>query len=627
MCGLAGVFLPPGSPVPRETLGRMTSLIGHRGPDDDGTLWVDTATGSHSLNPALSETPKGNLGFGFRRLSVIDLTSNAAQPMGSPDGSVWLVFNGEIYNYRELRKELAAGGWQFRSQSDTEVILALYHRDGDAFVEKLNGMFALALWDQRQGRLLLARDRMGIKPLYYTTVGEAFIFASEIKSLLCWPGAKRGVDPVALSEHFAFQFPLGSRTLFRGIELVEPGHMLIHTGQRLEKQTFWSYRHRPGPSRPLAERAADLRERLQRAVTRQLRSDVPLGSFLSGGMDTGAMSALARQNMENLHTFTCGFDIGGMDGLEQYFDERPESRMLAELLQTDHHELEVRPAQMIELLPQVMWHLEEPRVGISYQILATTEMVADHVTVVLSGVGGDELFAGYPWRYEKIAGKNEPGEFMIAFYNLWNRLMDDAGRQRLFSAATLRDLGGYTPFEGFRDSVAVEGDGSPIDKALSFEARTFMQSLLIVEDRLSMAHGVETRVPILDNEVIDFALETPSEMKYQDGRSKIVLKEAMRGILPDATLDRRKQGFTPPDATWYRGPSLEYIKGLLLSDQFSSRGYFEPAEVSRILDEHLAETANHRFLIWSLMCFEWMNRLFLDPETPTPPIEAPQHAP
>ncbi len=603
MCGIAGVYHMAGEPVQADQVRRMGELIAHRGPDDSG-LWV-----------------QGPVGLGHRRLSIIDLSPRGRNPMPNEDETIHLIFNGEIYNYRELRPGLLQRGHRFRSDTDTEVILHLYEEEGPACVERLNGMFAFALWDGRQRRLLLARDRFGIKPLYYTVLGNKLAFASEVKAFLALPEFSARPDPCALAEHFTFQNTFGERTLFQGVKLLPAGHYLLCQDGRLETRRYWDLCFRPEPGVPLERWAAGLRERFEASVTRQLRSDVPLGTFLSGGMDTGSISAVAARNIPGLHTFTCGFKLPeGLSELEQYFDEREESRRLAEYLSTQHHELELGPAAMAPVLPAVVWHLDEPRVGISYQVYYTAELIRRYVTVVLSGVGGDELFAGYPWRYQPVLGA-PPDAFEDAYYRLSIRFMDDEQKRAFFSPELNRALGDFSTRDSFRSALAGAGHADPLHKALYFDFKTFLNGLLLVDDKLSMAHSVEGRVPFLDNEFVDYVCRIPSEFKLRSGESKVVLREAMRGLLPDDTIFRRKQGFTPPDRTWYKGKTLQYIRDLVLGPRSLERGFFQPAALERMLDEHLQDRHNHRFLIWSLMSFEWWNRLYVDRE-PLPRLQA-----
>ncbi len=530
--------------------------------------------------------------------------------MPNEDETVWITFNGEIYNYRDLRPELIEKGHRFRSQTDTEVIIHLYEELGPECVTQLNGMFAFALWDERQRRLLLARDRFGVKPLYYTRIGDTLAFASEIKAFLALPEFKARPDLCSLAEHFTFQNTFGERTFFEGVKLLPAGHYLICQDGKIECRQYWDLCFQPEPQLSLEEWAAGLREQFEAAVNRQLMSDVPLGSYLSGGMDTGSISAVAARQISGMHTFTCGFKLPEqVSELERFFDEREASHQLASHLGTIHHELELGPEAMVPILPTVVWHLDEPRVGISYQVYHTAEMIRRHVKVVLSGVGGDELFAGYPWRYEPILALSNGGSgggsgdgFEAVYYKLWTRFLNDEEKRGLFTDEINRSLTGFSTFDSFKAALKGADGFDPLHRALYFDFKTFLNGLLLVDDKLSMAHSVEARVPFLDNEFIAYVSRIPAEFKLQSGQSKRVLREAMRGLLPDETIFRRKQGFTPPDQTWYKGESLAYIRDLIEGPRALERGYFQPAALRQILDDHLQDRRNNRFLIWSLMC-------------------------
>jgi asparagine synthase (glutamine-hydrolysing) len=596
MCGIAGLCNQAGEPVSPDQVVRMCDLIAHRGPDDSG-IWSS-----------------GAIALGHRRLSIIDLSPRGRNPMPNEDESVWLVFNGEIYNYREMRAALLQRGHRFRSDTDSEVIIHRYEEVGPACVSELNGMFAFALWDVRKRCLLLARDRFGVKPLYYTLLGKSLAFASEIKAFLALSDFRVAADPCALAEHFTFQNTFGERTLFDGVKLLEAGHYLICDGEKLEKRQYWDLRFETAGGADLQQWGILLREKFEAAVERQLMSDVPLGAYLSGGMDTGAIAAVAARRIPGMHTFTCGFDLSaGASELEQYFDERQESHRLARMLGTVHHELEIGPEAMAPVLPRVVWYLDEPRVGISYQVFLTAEMIRRHVTVVLSGVGGDELFAGYPWRYELIAGIH-PAAFEQEYYRQSVRFLTDEEKRKLFTAELNRAIGDFSTFDSFRNCLGNGDNRDPLHRALYFDFKTFLNGLLLVDDKLAMAHSLEGRVPFLDNELVDLASRIPSALKLQPGHSKMVLKQAMRGLLPEETLTRRKQGFTPPDQSWYKRRTLGYIRELLLGPRALARGYFERTYIEKIIDDHLSDRRNNRFLIWSLMCFEWWNRLFVDRE-------------
>lgn len=593
MCGIAGIYNLDGSPVALEDLRGMAAAFRHRGPDDEG----------FSLD--------GGFGLAHRRLSIIDLSEAAHQPMPNEDGTLWLAYNGEIYNFPELTAELRAKGHAFRSRSDSEVLLHLYEEEGQELVHRLNGIFAFALWDGRRGRLCLARDRFGAKPLYYTLSNGRLVFASEVKAILAVAGIEPKVSLEALNEYFTFQNVLGDLTIFEGIRILEPGHLASVEGGKVTLHQYWDPRFQdPGWTE---EEAVDrLREAFERAVSRQLVSDVQLGSYLSGGVDSASLVAVASRAIPRLMTFTGGFDLSSVSGLELAFDERKDAELVASPFKTEHYEMVLHAGDLAWCLPRLIWHLEDLRVGMCYQNYYIARLASRFVKVVLSGVGGDELFGGYPWRYQVIQGCEDEAEFDRRYYRSWTRLIPDEEKPAFFTPEVWAVVKDHPPFEAYRRVVGKAVDLDPLTKALYFEAKTFLHGLLVVEDKLSMAHSLEARVPFLDNELVDVALAIPSRWKVQNGEGKAIFRRAMRGLLPEPILTKKKQGFSPPDASWYRGESLEYVKKILLDPKTLERGYFRPAAIRRILEEHLGGRVNHRLLIWSLLSFEWWNRIFLE---------------
>ena len=626
MCGIVAIFGLDGHPVAQPDLQRMTDVIAHRGPDGDG-FHVD-----------------GSVGLGHRRLAIIDLSTAGRQPLANESGDVLVVFNGEIYNFRQLRSQLQGLGHRFHSQTDTEVIVHAYEEWGDHCVSRFNGMFAFALYDARdrppgRGRLLVARDRYGIKPLYYTIGGDYLLVASEIKALLKHPSVRPRLCHHALSDYFTFQNVFGDRTLFNGVHLLPPGTMLTAdraSSDPIRTERYWDYRFcSPGSaSASLAENAERLHEALDRAVARQLVSDVPVGSYLSGGIDSGSITALASRHIARMHTFTGGFDLSSASGLELGFDERPASELMANLFKTEHYEVVLHSGDMEQVLPELIWHLEDLRVGQCYPNYYVARLASKFVKVVLSGAGGDELFGGYPWRYYRGLHGDGAGAYFDAYYDYWQRLIPDEDRVRFFNEETFRDVQQFNPRDSFR---AVFDDGRiPLDNvedvvnaSLYFELKTFLHGLFVVEDKISMAHSLETRVPFIDDEVVDVALRIPPRHKLRElgtaprvdeddsgkvrrtADGKLVLRQAMERLVPTEIVDRVKQGFSAPDASWFRGESINYVNGLLRDPKARIYEFLQPAYTIRMLDEHTSGAVNHRLLIWSLLSFEWWLRLFL----------------
>jgi asparagine synthase (glutamine-hydrolysing) len=625
MCGICGVLRLDGQPVSANTMARMSATMAHRGPDGDG-IWTD-----------------GPVGLGHQRLAIIDLTPAGHQPMRNETGQVLLVYNGELYNYQNLRVELEAAGHRFYSRSDTETVIHAYEEWGLACLDRFNGMFAFAIWDQRERQLFLARDRFGVKPLYYYYDGAKFLFASEIKAILAYPGLRRAVCYAALNEYFTFQNVLTDLTLFEGIKILPAGHCLTldikRAGEPVLRQ-YWDFNFAAEPvSLSMEEAVEELYRLFEQAVTRQLMSDVPIASYLSGGMDSGSITAVARQHLGRLMTFTGGFDLSSASGLEMGFDERANSEVLANLLKTEHYEMVMHAGDMEHVMPELIWHLEDLRVGQCYPNYYVARLAGKFVKVVLSGTGGDELFGGYPWRYYRGLNSRRASDYYRNYYNFWQRLVPDEEKPDLFNPATYRQIDGHLTFDVFRSVfcrayLPLETNEDFINASLYFELKTFLPGLLVVEDKVSMAHSLETRVPFLDNDVVDFAcrlspryklhnLERTVQMvdedepgkrqryqrQTQDG--KTILRLAMQRLIPVEVTERVKQGFSAPDASWFRGESIDYVNSLLRAPHARIYEFLNPEYVVKRLDEHTFGQHNHRLFIWSLLSFEWWLRQFM----------------
>ena len=598
MCGIAGILWLDGRPADAAPVRRMCQTLAHRGPDDEAVI-VD-----------------GPLAFGHRRLSIIDLSPAAAQPMRDPVRQTWLTYNGEIYNFRELRAELEAAGHTFRSQGDAEVLLHAYARHGVEWVHRLNGIFALGLWDAAARRLVLARDRFGVKPLYYLRERDRLIFASEIKAILAVADRAPRVSMDALNEYFTFQNLLSDLTLFEGVHLLPAGHvMVVDGGGDTVSRPYWDLVFEPDEADE-AVHARRLREAFEVAVERQLVSDVPLGAYLSGGMDSASIVAIASRRMPQLATFTGGFDLSEVFGTERGFDERADAERVASLYGTQHYEMVLHPRHMQWSMPRLAWHLEDLRTGTCYQNFSVAHLASRVVKVALAGVGGDEIFAGYPWRYRTIADCWDGADFERRYYDQWCRLVPDADKPRFFTGGVTRAVDFGTPAELSRSVLAATKGWHPLDRAMYFDAKTFLHGLLVVEDKLSMAYALETRVPFLDDDVIAVARQIPARYKLVGEQGKVIVRRAMADLLPAQILDKVKQGFSPPDQSWYLGPMAEYVRRTLLDPRTLDRGYFEPSYVREAVDGHIAGRANVRRLLWSLLCFEWWHRAFIDGEAP-----------
>jgi asparagine synthase (glutamine-hydrolysing) len=624
MCGITGLINLNGTSVSPVVLQKMTDAIAHRGPDGEGH-WIE-----------------GNVGIGHRRLAVIDLSPAGHQPMISADHRYVLTYNGEIYNHRELRMELEAAGYWFRSKTDSEVVLhALAHWGADALL-KFNGMFALALWDRKARTLLLARDRYGIKPLYYAQQGNSFAFGSEQKAITAQPQFARALDKPALLEYFTFQNIFTDRTLLQGVHLLPAGHHgtlnLNESTPTLRRCQYWDYRFRE-PDHPASkeEYLEELDRLFRQAVNRQLLSDVELGSYLSGGMDSGSITAIAAQSFPNLKTFTCGFDLSSASGIELGFDERPKAEAMSARFKTEHYEMVLKAGDMERCLPQLSWHLEEPRVGQSYPNYYAAKLASKFVKVVLSGSGGDELFGGYPWRYYRAANSLNFEHFIDQYYQYWQRLVSNSELKKMF-APVQSEVASVWTRDIFRDVFASHDNvltrpEDYINHSLYFEAKTFLHGLFIVEDKLSMAHSLESRVPFMDNDLVDFAMQCPVSLKLNNltevlhlnenepggkqgkyfqktNDGKQILRDMMSCYIPQEVTRAEKQGFSSPDASWFKGTSIDFVRRKLLNQNAQLYQILDYNTVVGLVNRHLDGHENRRLLIWSLLNMETLLEKF-----------------
>lgn len=625
MCGICGVVRLDKQPVKAGTIIDMITTIAHRGPDGEG-VWVD-----------------GAIGLGHRRLAIVDLTPAGHQPMCNDSGELVIVYNGELYNHLEIRKELASLGHSFHSRSDTETILHAYEEWGASCLDRFNGMFAFAIWNKQENQLFLARDRFGVKPLYYFFDGIKFIFGSEIKAILAYPGVPRAVCYPALNEYFTFQNILSDLTLFEGVRILPAGFLLevdldsVNGENNISIQQYWDYDFSKQQDDLSFEEASDELYRLfVQAVTRQLMSDVPIGCYLSGGMDSGSITAIARQHLGRLLTFTGGFDLSSASGLELAFDERHNAEVLSNLLKTEQYEVVMHAGDMEHIMHDLIWHQEDLRLGQSYPNYYVSRLAGKFGKVVLSGAGGDELFGGYPWRYFHGLKGDENGlhsdDYYKNYYEFWQRLVSDEEKNLLFNDQTLKRIGDHSTFDAFKNIFTSSNLPAPktiedcINNSLYFELKTFVTGLLVVDDKISMAHSLETRVPFLDNDLVDFACSLPPHYKLKDlnliqngvdendlgkylqtNQGKLILRSAMERIIPSEVTGRMKQGFSAPDASWFRGESIDYINSLLRDQNARIYQFLNREYVIRKLDEHTSGKHNHRLFIWSLISFEiWL---------------------
>lgn len=616
-----------GSPVSSQEIKLMTDALAHRGPDGEG-IYIDQ-----------------NLGLGHRRLAILDVSPKGAQPMMSKDGVWIIVFNGCIYNFRELKIELQSKGHEFVSNSDTEVIAEGLAAYGPSFFTRLDGMFAIGAWNTLSRELFLSRDRFGVKPLYYYFKNGVLLFASEIKAFLGMSFFSVELNFEALNEYFTFQNMFTFQTLFNNVYMLPQANTVKINSLSTEiiHKSWWDYDFSKTDEKMSFQDAKNETERLfSNAVSRQMVADVPVGSYLSGGIDSGSISVLASRHVDRLYTFTCGFDMSQVTGVEANYDERRDAELTANFIKSEHYEQVMNAGDLKWSLPKLVWHLEDLRVGMSYPNYYISRLASKFVKVCLQGTGGDELFGGYPWRYYRIFKSLNRKDYLNQYYDFWQRMVRDEDKSLLFNNWVYDKIDIKEPrniFERvflFNNNLKYDTPEEHINNSLYFEIKTFLPGLFLVGDKLSMAHGLEERFPFMDNQLVNFAQRVPVKHKlgnlenmkrfdenelggkrkaykeYDDGKN--VLRKAMSGFMPEQIVNRKKQGFSAPDESWYRGENAEYMKELLLSKKAICSDFINHDFIKKTVNEHINHKINHRLLLWSMMNFEWWCRIFLNKE-------------
>lgn len=629
MCGIYGIFQLDRAPADPALMPAMGRVIAHRGPDDEG----------HHVD--------GPCAIGMRRLSIIDL-AGGHQPLSNGDGTLWLVCNGEIYNFRELRRELEALGHRFKTASDSEVILHSYAQYGDEFIHRLNGMFGFALWDARRQRLIVCRDRLGIKPIYLYRDARRLAFASEAKALLTLPGVSAEIDSAALHSYLNLGYVAAPLSIFRGIGKLPPASMVIVEGGRVEERRYWRVSAEMDRGTAEGEWVERIRARLHESVRMQMVSDVPIGAFLSGGIDSSTVVGFMAAHADRpIRTYAIGFKGAAADN---YYNELPHARRVADLFHTEHHEIVVRP-DVVALLPRLLWHMDEP---ISDTAFITTYLVSQFarrdVTVILSGVGGDELFGGYRrylgnhyqayfdrlpgWvrRAASAVGERLPSDRHSPLLNL-SRLakgfLESAGlpfeeRYRsyvqVFAPEEVRRLlrfDGAAPPDAIAAAFSHADGDDPLNRMLVVDAETQLpDDLLLLTDKMSMATSLECRVPLLDHELVELAASMPAEVKIRGGRLKHVLKEAVTSLLPRDILERKKRGFGTPMGAWLKLDLAPLVRGLLSESVINRRGLFHSATVQELIASHEANRIDGTDRLLALLNLEIWSRLYVDGRAP-----------
>jgi asparagine synthase (glutamine-hydrolysing) len=616
MCGICGVFnFGTGEPVDEHALRRAAQAMLHRGPDDEG-FYAD-----------------GNLGLGNRRLSIIDLPGGH-QPLSNEDGTIWITFNGEIYNYRELRPDLETRGHRFRTASDTEAIVHLYEEYGTGCLEFLRGMFAFALWDARERRLLVARDRLGVKPLFYRRSAGRLAFASELRALRELVPEPLEVDPQAVYDFFGFRYIPAPDTFYRGVEKLLPGHFLLADARGLHAQAYWDVPGEEETSRAAEDFAEQVVECLRESVRLRLIADVPLGVFLSGGTDSSAVVAfMAALGTRPLRTFSVGFQEPG-------YSELPYARRVAQRFATEHHELFVRPQDLAEELARLIAFRDEPVAEpTDVALYRMARLAAESVKVVLAGEGGDELFAGYPkYAADRLAGLVSalPQEVIRRLTDLlpyrqrrvrlaletlsirdeaersatWFASFSREERQALFARDFLAQVDVAHPARVFEHYLQKARDRTPLKRMLYADLKIWLpDNLLLRGDQMTMAASIEERVPFLDHKLVELAARLPSRLLARGFRTKVLLRQALRPYLPPETLRRRKVGFAVPIGPWFGKPLKSFVADLLLSPEAQARGYFDRQAMESFVREHFDGVRDRQKQLWALVNFElWVRQ-------------------
>lgn len=625
MCGIHGIYRLDGQAVPAQMLSAMGDVTTHRGPDDEG-MHID-----------------GACGIAMRRLSIIDV-AGGHQPLSNREQTIWVVCNGEIYNYRELREELRAKGYSFKTGSDSEVLIHLYHAEGDDFVHRLNGMFDFALWDARRRRLLIGRDRLGVKPLYVLQDGTRLAFATEAKALLTLPGMQAELDRSVLPGYLHLGYVAAPGCIFRGLRKLPPATLLAVEDGQVREWRYWSLS--PAIERGLGE--SDWIERVRRQVDESVRmqmvSDVPIGAFLSGGVDSSAVVAcMARHSTQPIKTYAIGFSGGEAETL---YNELPYARRVAQLFGTDHHEIVVRP-DVVQLLPRLLWHMDEPICDTAFiTTYLVSQFARQDVKVILSGVGGDELFGGYrrylgehyAQRYQRLPAWLRAGASGLArrlpadrHSGLLNTMRlakgflataqmgaDDRYRSylqvldRANVAELLHDADGAAA-DPLTAAFAGAGREDDLNRMFAVDAETQLpDDLLMLTDKMSMAVSLECRVPLLDHELVELAARMPSDIKVRGGRLKHVLKEALGAWLPQDILERKKRGFGTPMGAWLKQELAPLLRELLSPEVVRRRGLFRQGAVDRLVADHAANRIDGTDVLIALMNLEIWSRIYLD---------------
>lgn len=625
MCGIAGICDPNCLSL-KPAIEKMRDVMAYRGPDGFGEVIFE----------------QDGVALGHRRLSILDLSKLGAQPMTDQSGNLVIVHNGEVYNFIEIRSELESYGYIFRGNTDTEVILAAYNKWGERCLERFNGMFAFAIWNKKRKELFIARDRLGIKPLYYYINDDIFLFASEIKAILTYINKRIETNLDAIDDYMSFGYVPGEKTMFKGIRRLLPGHYILRKsdGRSIRNRKYWDFKFDKSENKGIEHYKGELKRLLNSSIDLRLRSDVPLGIFLSGGLDSSAVVALlAPRVTEKLKTFSVAYDFG------PEFNETNYARIVAKKFNTDHHEYIVTPQKFMDFIPGYVWHMDEPVTeSAAISLYYISKKARKSVTVILSGEGSDEIFAGYDFyfynkvieQYRKLLGEKlalKLGQKLCSVFpdNKFKKYLrmsqlplelrykgistyDEDIKLYLYSKDFNNKIRNMQTSNDFISKIFDNTSASdPLSRMLYFDTKTWLvDDLLIKADRMTMASSLELRVPFLDHRMVEFAASIPSSLKLKKKINKYILKEIMKGILSNEIVNRKKMGFPTPLKLMFQNDLYEYAFETLHSKRFKHRGYFNMDYVERVLDHHKSGIQDNHRLIWQLLVLEEWHRRFID---------------
>lgn len=617
MCGIAGLVDLHGREISEATIHSMTHAVSHRGPDSNG-VWF-----------------RNNIALGHCRLAIIDLSQAANQPMRANSERYILSYNGEIYNYIEIRTDLEKKGYQFKSNSDTEVVLNSLIEWGTEAILKFNGIFAFGFYDALTGALIVARDRYGVKPIYYLKNDLFFAFASEQKSILKLNGVSKTLDKETLYEYMTFQNIFTDRTMVKGIKLLQPGHflrILTKNNNNVQLEQYWDFSFYEVENKSESDYIEEFKEIFEKSVHSQIMADVEVGAYLSGGIDSTSIVAIASLKKQ-IKTFTVGFESNAWIDENIAFDERLNARKIAQLLGSNHSEYILKPSDIEICIRDLVQHVEEPRLGQSYPNYFAAKLASENVKVVLSGAGGDELFGGYPWRYFRPETPSNFTEYIDGYYLNWQRLLPNSELKKLFEPVSNAVSNVWTKdiFQDIFKNISLQPKTHEdyVNYALYFEAKTFLHSLLILEDKISMSFGLESRVPFLDNRVVDFAMKLPVKYKIKNLRNDIridentisnkpetyikktndgkqILRYALPDLIPSFVKSEIKRGFTSPDLIWFRNENKRFIQDKILNKKNSMYEIVSYKHTETLIKAYFDGKSNNRLLIWSLIYLKYL---------------------